>query len=89
MIGTSVERLEDLRLLRGRGQFVDDLRADGMVHAVLARSAFAHGTIRSVDTRAARAMPGVHAVFTARDVAAAYGGRVPVVPLRVGSFADV
>jgi carbon-monoxide dehydrogenase large subunit len=89
VIGTPLERLEDLRLLRGNGQFVDDLHVAGMLHAVVVRSMFAHGTIRALEVRAARALPGVHAIYTARDVAAAYGGSVPHVPLRVGSFAEV
>lgn len=89
MIGTSLERLEDLRLLRGRGQFVDDLHVDGMLHAVIVRSPAAHGQIRRLDLGAARALPGVHAIYTAADVASAYGGTVPAVPLRVGSFAQV
>jgi carbon-monoxide dehydrogenase large subunit len=89
MIGTPLERLEDLRLLRGRGQFVDDLHIDGMLHAVMVRSPVAHGTIRSIDISAARSLPGVHAIYTAADVAASYGGTVPIVPLRVGSFTKV
>jgi aerobic carbon-monoxide dehydrogenase large subunit len=88
-IGQPVERLEDARLLRGRGQFVDDLHAEGMLHAVVVRSAVAHGNIRALHTGSAHALPGVHAVYTAADVAASYGNAVPVVPLRVGSFAEV
>ncbi|MCC6532077.1 MAG: xanthine dehydrogenase family protein molybdopterin-binding subunit [Burkholderiales bacterium] len=77
-IGKPIERLEDLRFLRGRGQYVDDLECAGALHAVVVRSAVAHGRIRSIDTAAARTLPGVHAVFTATDL----GAKVPVIPVR-------
>ena len=54
-IGKPVERVEDLRLLRGRGCYVDDQHAEGMLHGAILRSTVAHGRIRSVDTNAARA----------------------------------
>ena len=76
-IGSPIERLEDLRFLRGRGQFTDDLADEHMLHAVILRSSVAHGRIRSIDTSAARARPGVHAVITAADI-----GDVPTIPLR-------
>jgi carbon-monoxide dehydrogenase large subunit len=78
-VGQPLERLEDLRLLRGRGQFVDDLARDGMLHAAILRSADGHGRIRSLDVGAARSLPGVHAVITAADL----GERIPVVPMRL------
>jgi len=81
-IGEPVERIEDLRLLRGRGQFVDDLHREGMLHAAILRSSIAHGILQRIDTRKAKAMPGVHAVFTAADIANE-GERVPTVPLRL------
>ena len=58
-IGTPVERIEDLRFLRGRGQYIDDLMRDGLLHAAIVRSAVAHGRIRSIDSAEARALPGV------------------------------
>jgi carbon-monoxide dehydrogenase large subunit len=67
-IGQSVSRFEDPRLLRGRGRFVDDIDLPGQVYAVLLRSPHAHAVIRSIDTRAARASPGVLAVYTGEDV---------------------
>ena len=78
-IGRPVERLEDLRLLTGRGQFVDDLTRPGLLHAAILRSSVAHGRILSIDATAARAVPGVHAVFTAEDL----GAHVPRIPLRM------
>ena len=76
-IGSPIERLEDLRFLTGRGQYTDDLASERMLHAVILRSSVAHGRIRSIDTAAARARPGVHAVITAADI-----GEVPTIPLR-------
>ena len=58
LIGSPIERLEDLRFLRGRGEYVDDLAREGMLHAAILRSSVAHGRIR-VDRRiaGARALP--------------------------------
>ncbi len=82
LVGQPVERVEDLRLLRGRGRFVDDIAADGMLHAAILRSSVAHGRLRAVDTAAALSRPGVHAVITGADVARVLG-RVPVIPMRL------
>lgn len=67
-IGKPVLRKEDPRLLTGRGQFVDDVTLPGMLHCAFARSPIARGRIVSIDTAAAREVPGVHAVFTAEDL---------------------
>ena len=88
-VGTPVERIEDLRFLRGRGQYVDDLHHEGMLHAAILRSSAAHGRIRSIDVEAARAMPGVRGVFTAEDVARDSGGSVPVVSLRLAPLPEL
>jgi aerobic carbon-monoxide dehydrogenase large subunit len=66
--GTRVPRVEDNRLLTGHGTFVDDVVRPGMLHACFVRSPFAHARIAGIDTSAALAMPGVHAVFTAEDL---------------------
>ncbi|MBV1798150.1 xanthine dehydrogenase family protein molybdopterin-binding subunit [Siccirubricoccus sp. G192] len=68
-IGASVRRKEDLRFLSGRGQYTDDISRPGQAHAYLLRSPHAHARILSVDTAAAKAMPGVVAVFTSADMA--------------------
>jgi aerobic carbon-monoxide dehydrogenase large subunit len=78
LIGSPIERIEDLRFLKGRGQYVDDLALEDMLHAVIVRSPRAHGRIRAIDKRAALACPGVHAVITAGDI----GFPVPTIPLR-------
>src|SRR5689334_53728 len=81
MIGQPVERIEDLRLLRGRGAYVDDEHVDGMLHAAILRSSVAHGRIRRLATESARRMPGVHAVLTAAEVSK--DGPLPTIPLRL------
>src|SRR6202521_1022097 len=65
--GARVQRVEDDRLLRGHGRFTDDID-EGALESVLVRSPFAHARIRSMDVSAARAMPGVVAVYTAADL---------------------
>src|SRR2546423_4901509 len=84
-VGKPVERIEDRRLLRGRGQYVDDLHREGMLHAAILRSPVAHGRIKAIDSVSARKMPGVHAVFTAADV----GSPVPTVPLRLAPLPEL
>jgi carbon-monoxide dehydrogenase large subunit len=76
-IGSPVERVEDLRFLRGRGQYLDDLTRAGEWHAAIVRSPVAHGRIRSIDTAAALAMAGVNAVLTAADIQP-----IPTIPFR-------
>ena len=66
--GRRVARVEDSRLLTGRGTFVDDVIRPGMLHACFVRSPFAHARIDGIDATAALALPGVHAVFTAADL---------------------
>jgi len=83
LVGAPVERIEDLRLLRGSGRFVDDLHEEGMLHAAFLRSPVAHGRIRSTDVSRARALPGVRGVFTGAEVANLTGGSVPTIPLRL------
>ena len=77
-IGNPVERIEDLRFLRGRGQYIDDLQRSGMLHAAIVRNAVAHGRIRAIDAAAALAMPGVRAVITAADI----GADIPAISVR-------
>jgi aerobic carbon-monoxide dehydrogenase large subunit len=67
-IGQRLPRKEDPRLLTGKGTFVDDVVLPGMLHVAFVRSPIARGRIRSIDTAAARDMPGVHAVMTAADL---------------------
>ena len=66
--GSPVRHVEDPSLLRGAGTYVDNLDVDGMLIAQFVRSPMAHALIRSIDTSAARSMPGVVAVYTADDL---------------------
>src|SRR5262245_13273022 len=68
-IGQPIKRFEDQRLLRGDGRFHNDVNLPGQTHAVIVRSPHAHARIRSIDTAAALASPGVVAVFTGADLA--------------------
>jgi carbon-monoxide dehydrogenase large subunit len=78
-VGQSVPRKEDPTLLRGRGRYTDDISLPGQAYAVMVRSQNAHGVIRSIDTEAARKMPGVLGVYTAADLKG-YGPLKCVVP---------
>ncbi len=64
-IGDSPKRREDARLVTGHGAYLDDLRFDGVAHAVVLRSPHAHAWIHAIDAHAARSAPGVLAVLTA------------------------
>ena len=68
-IGQSVPRKEDPRLVTGAGQFTDDVNFPGQMYLRVLRSAFAHGVIRQLDVEAALKIPGVHAIYTAGDIA--------------------
>ena len=78
-VGQSVPRKEDPMLLRGKGRYTDDLSLPGQAYAVMVRSQVAHGAIRSIDTEAARKMPGVLGVYTGADLKG-YGPLKCVVP---------
>src|SRR3546814_4942454 len=69
---------EDWRFLTGRGRYIDDIAMPGAVHAAFVRSSHAHAMI-SIDTAAAKAMPGVLLVLTGEDWAAARLGVLPCV----------
>ena len=77
-IGERVRRKETQRFITGTGRYVDDLLPPGTLQVAFARSSCAHAKIKSIDVEAARSMPGVHAVFTGKDIAQ------HVKPLRVG-----
>ena len=76
-VGQPVSRKEDPVLLRGEGRYTADINLPGQLYAVIVRSRNAHGTILSVATEDARAMPGVHAVLTGRDLIDAGLGPMP------------
>jgi carbon-monoxide dehydrogenase large subunit len=78
-IGQSVARLEDPPLVKGRGRFAADISFPHQLHMRIVRSSHAHGRVIGIDTSAARAVPGVVAVWTAGDIA-----DVPPIDFREG-----
>jgi len=78
-IGAPMERREDLRFLRGRGEYVDDVAIPGLLYAVILRSSVAHGRLVSIDASAALKMPGVYSVITGADMP----GGPPIIPMRL------
>lgn len=79
IIGASVKRKEDPRLLSGQARYLDDVRLPGMLHAAVVRSPQAHARIGAIDTAAARGLPGVALVATAQDL-----GNPSRIPIRLG-----
>src|ERR1700693_6061801 len=83
-IGSPIERREDLRFLRGRGQYVDDLAPQGLLHAVILRSSVAHGRIRSADGSHAVSLRAVWRYVPARETP----GRPRIMPMRLQPLPD-
>src|SRR5918912_843770 len=79
LFGASIKRREDPRLITGKGSFVDDVRIPGTTCAAFVRSPHAHARIGNIDVSRAKALKGVVAVYTGKDLVA--GG---VKPLPVG-----
>src|SRR6201991_4301593 len=79
--GQPVKRLEDQRLLTGKGQFIDDKPEDGALWLHVLRSPHAHAKLKSIDTLAAIAMPGVEAVFTGADLIKDDIGTIPTLAI--------
>jgi carbon-monoxide dehydrogenase large subunit len=83
-VGRSVTRLEDRPLLLGQGRFAADVNFPDQLHMRVVRSAHANARLLAVDTAAARAIPGVHAVWTAADVA-----DIPPIDFRLSKIAGL
>ena len=81
MFGASVRRVEDPRLIRGAGCYVDDAQPAGCLHAAFLRSYVAHGILRRIDLDAARRAPGVVAAWSAPDL-------VDIEPLEIEEAVD-
>src|SRR5690242_15749804 len=64
LTGSSVRRVEDPRILKGQGRYVDDVQLPGMLHAAFLRSPFPHARMVNIDAAGARSVEGVVAVFT-------------------------
>src|SRR5688572_1507019 len=80
-VGQPVRRTEDPILVQGQGKYTDDLNLPGQAYAVFVRSQVGHGVIKGVDVSAAKEMPGVLGVYTAKDLSA-YGTMKCVVPFK-------
>lgn len=82
-IGQAVRRKEDVRFITGTGRYTDDINLPRQAYAAVLRSPHAHATINAIDTAAARAAPGVLAVYTHEDVTRAKLGRITcIAPLK-------
>ena len=91
-IAQPIRRVEDSRLLKGAGTYTDDNTRPGMLHAIMLRSPHAAARIVTVDTNAAKALPGIRAIYTAADLHADTIGTLPcAVPMtnRDGSAAPL
>ncbi len=80
LTGTSVTRVEDPRILTGRGRYVADVEIPGMVHAAFVRSPFPHARVLGIDVTEALALDGVHAVITGDDLARVAADLMPLGP---------
>ena len=80
LVGQRVKRREDPRLIQGRGTYVDDVKLAGLQHLAFKRSDVPHGRILAIDTRAAKALDGVEAVFTGAQIAELVGPLPSLLP---------
>jgi carbon-monoxide dehydrogenase large subunit len=67
-VGCKRKRVEDIRFVQGKGNYVDDMKLPGMLYGDFNRSPHAHARIKKIDTSKAKAVPGVLAVLTAADL---------------------
>jgi carbon-monoxide dehydrogenase large subunit len=77
LIGARVQRKEDYRFLTGSGQYTDDVALPGQTYAVFVRSPHAHAVLKKINIEKAKKAPGVLAVYTGEDLAAAKVGGLP------------
>lgn len=78
MVGASIKRREDPRLVTGTGRYVDDLSQTAVLHMHVVRSSEAHARILGIDTARAREADGVVAIFTGKDLKPDFGAPLPV-----------
>ena len=76
-VGQPVRRVEDPRFLQGKGNYVANISLPHMVHLAIKRSPYGHARIKKIDTRKAKALPGVVAVFTGKDLVDGGCGALP------------
>ena len=75
MIGASIKRREDPRLVTGTSSYVDDIPQTALVHMHVVRSSEAHARILGIETARAKEADGVIAIFTGKDLMPEFGGR--------------
>src|SRR5690349_16211006 len=80
-VGQPVRRTEDPVLVQGQGRYTDDVNLPGQAYAVFVRSRHGHGVIKGIETAAAKAMPGVLAIYTGADLST-YGNMKCAVPFK-------
>src|SRR6516225_9153638 len=81
MIGASIKRREDPRLITGQATYVDDIKLLGMLHMAVLRSPYGHARITKINSDAALKYPGVLAVYTAEDMKGVVGNVAVAAPL--------
>ncbi len=87
-IGQPVHAQRGRQLLRGQGRYTDDINLPDQAYAMILRSTIAHGLIKSIDTDAAKKMPGVLAIYTGEDLKA-YGTLQSALPLKSRDGSDM
>ena len=87
-IGQPVKRKEDGKLLRGQGRYTDDVNLPDQAYAYILRSTIAHGRIKSINTEAAKRMPGVLGIYTGADLTA-YGTLQSALPFKSKDGTDL
>ena len=68
VLGSPVKRTEDPRFITGKGRYLDDIKLQNMAYMAILRSPYAHANIKSIDTSAAKRMPGVISVIVGADI---------------------
>src|SRR2546423_14895649 len=81
MLGTSIKRREDPRLITGQATYVGDIKLHKMLHMAVLRSPYGHARINSINTQPALEYPGVMAIYTAADLKGKVGDVAVAVPL--------
>lgn len=87
MVGASIKRREDPRLITGQATYVDDIKLYGMLHMAVLRSPYGHARISRINTDAARKVPGVVAIYTADDIKGVVGN-IPVAAPLPGNISE-
>ncbi len=77
LVGTSMKRREDPRFIQGKGSYVANISLPNMAYLAIKRSPYGHAKIKTINTKKAKALPGVIAVFTGQDLIDGGVGKLP------------